>query len=126
MPFTEHDPDLPDEAAVSTDDAGYDEGVDGDVAYQDAVDAGVASEPGTQSLRDLVLYLVSNLVDDPDAVDVDVERRGGSVELRLRVPEAELGRVIGRQGRIARAIRTALMVAASRHHLRVSLDIEPA
>lgn len=80
---------------------------------------------GAGSLRELVIFLVTNLVDDPETIDVDVDQRGGNVDLRLRVPESELGRVIGRQGRIARALRTALMVAASRHHLRVSLDIEP-
>ena len=83
--------------------------------------------PGGDSverLRGLVVYLATNLVDEPDAVEVGAERRGPSVHLSLRVPEAELGKVIGRQGRIARAIRTALMVAGSRHNLRVSLDIE--
>jgi len=42
----------------------------------------------------------------------------------VRLPEEELGKVIGRGGRIAKSIRTALMVAGSQHHLRVSLDID--
>ena len=75
-------------------------------------------------LQALVAYLARNLVDDPDTVEVDAQQRGGSVFLTLRVPEEELGKVIGRQGRIARAIRTALMVAGSRQHVRASLDIE--
>lgn len=75
-------------------------------------------------LSGLVSYLATNLVDEPDAVSVGAERRGQSVHLSLRVPEAELGKVIGRQGRIARAMRTALMVAGARHHVRATLDIE--
>ncbi len=88
-----------------------------------------ASEPqangnAAESLRELVLYLVTNLVDDPDAVSVGVQQRASLVQVQLRLPEEELGKVIGRGGRIARAMRTALMIAGSRHHLRVSLDIE--
>ena len=78
----------------------------------------------SERLKGLVVYLASALVDDPAAVEVEAERRGPGVHLTLRVPEAELGKVIGRQGRIARAMRTALMVAASRDNLRASLDIE--
>ena len=86
-----------------------------------AVDLGPAPE---ERLRDLVLYMAKALVDDPDGVEVDAERRGPHVHLNLRVPEEELGKVIGRQGRIARAIRTALMIAGSRANVRASLDIE--
>jgi predicted RNA-binding protein YlqC (UPF0109 family) len=75
-------------------------------------------------LKGLVTYLASNLVDEPNAVNVSAERRGHSVHLSLRVPEAELGKVIGRQGRIARAMRTALMIAGSRQNVRATLDIE--
>ena len=81
-------------------------------------------DPPEEHLRRLVAFLASNLVDDPAAVEVDAERRGGSVLVTLRVPEEELGRVIGRQGRIARAMRTVVMIAGSRHNLRASLDIE--
>ena len=86
-----------------------------------------AGEPGVdpvERLKGLVVYMATNLVDEPDAVEVDAERRGPGVHLRLRVPEEDLGKVIGRQGRIARAMRTALMIAGSRNNVRASLDIE--
>jgi predicted RNA-binding protein YlqC (UPF0109 family) len=77
-----------------------------------------------QSLRELVLYMAGNLVDDPDQVTVTAEQRGSAVHLDLRVPQDELGKVIGRQGRIARAMRTIVMVAGTRHNVRASLDID--
>lgn len=75
-------------------------------------------------LRDLVVYLATNLVDDPESVAVEARQRGSSVFVSLRVPEEELGKVIGRGGRIARAMRTALMITGSRSNVRASLDIE--
>ncbi len=114
----EHGNDLPGEPRPQ-DDFVLDAADDADAPSPDGGDGAAAS------LRDLILYLATNLVEDPDTVEVTVARRGGIVDLRLTVPEEELGRIIGRQGRIARALRTSLMVAASRHHLRVSLDIEP-
>jgi uncharacterized protein len=77
-----------------------------------------------EELRQLVLYLATNLVDEPDHVEVTAEQRGSAVHLNLRVPEGEMGKVIGRQGRIARALRTVVTIAGSRHNLRASLDIE--
>ena len=91
----------------------------------EAADDGLA--PATdpvERLQDLVTYLVSNLVDHPDTVEFSAERPCQTVHLALRVPEDELGKVIGRQGRIARAIRTALMIAGSRYNVRATLDIE--
>jgi uncharacterized protein len=82
-----------------------------------------AATPAEQ-LRQLVLYLAANLVDAPEEVDVTAEQRGSAIHLNLRVPEREMGKVIGRQGRIARAMRTVVMIAGSRHNLRASLDIE--
>lgn len=83
-----------------------------------------AFDEATESLRELVIYLVNNLVDEPETVEIDVTRRGPSVHIQLRLPEGELGKVIGRGGRIAKAIRAVLLIAGSKHHLRVSLDIE--
>jgi uncharacterized protein len=88
-----------------------------DVLYAPATDA-------AERLRGLVGYLATNLVDDPEHVEVEARQRGGSVFISLRVPEEELGKVIGRGGRIARAMRTALMIAGSRNNVRASLDIE--
>lgn len=83
-----------------------------------------AVEAAVEELRGLVIYLAKALTDDQDAVEVDAQRRGTSVHLSLRLSEDELGKVIGRQGRIARAIRTVVSIAAARHNLRASLDIE--
>ncbi|MDQ3653923.1 MAG: KH domain-containing protein [Chloroflexota bacterium] len=83
-----------------------------------------ASVEATESLRELVTYLVNSLVDEPESVEIEVIRRGPSVHIQLCLPESELGKVIGRGGRIAKAIRTVLLIAGSKHHLRVSLDIE--
>jgi len=104
-----------------------DEPDDAEVDGEDRVDdqpTEEASDLATESLRELVRYLVHSLVDDPDTVEIFVERRGPSVQIQLRLPEGEMGQVIGRGGRIAKAIRTVLLIAGSRHHLRVSLDIE--
>jgi uncharacterized protein len=96
----------------------YDDGVD-DEPYDNA-----PATDAAEQLRGLVVYLATNLVDDPDSVEVEARQRGGSVFISLRVPEDELGKVIGRGGRIARAMRTALMISGSRNSIRASLDIE--
>ena len=76
------------------------------------------------ALTDLVAWMIGELVDDPEAAKITADRRGSHVAVRLELPEESLGQVIGRGGRIARSLRTALMVAGSRHDVRVSLDIE--
>ncbi len=87
-------------------------------------ETGAVTDQAREDLRELVAYLATNLIDQPEDVRVSVERRGSAVHLRLQVPEEELGKVIGRQGRIARAMRTAVMIAGARHDVRASLDIE--
>ncbi|HEV2109474.1 MAG TPA: KH domain-containing protein [Thermomicrobiales bacterium] len=82
------------------------------------------SGPPAEAMRGLVLYMASHLVEQSDDLDVEAEQRGSAVHVRLRVPSEELGKVIGRQGRVARAMRTALTIAGSRHNVRTSLDIE--
>ena len=77
-----------------------------------------------ESLGELVRYIASQLVDSPDNLEVVVDDRGTSVHIMLRVLEEEMGRVIGRQGRIAKAMRTVVMIAGSRQNVRASLDIE--
>jgi predicted RNA-binding protein YlqC (UPF0109 family) len=74
-------------------------------------------------LKELVAYLAKNLVDRPDEVEVeDMEEEDGLV-IELTVAEDDLGKVIGRQGRTARAMRTVLSAAASKTNRRVILEI---
>lgn len=76
-----------------------------------------------EELERLIEYMACNLVDDPDSVKVESSKRGQMVIVHLTVPSEEMGKVIGRQGRIARSMRTLLNTAASRRGMRASLDI---
>ncbi len=74
-------------------------------------------------MKELLLYMAKNLVDNPDAVTVtEVENEDGKV-LELRVAEGDMGKVIGRQGRIAKEIRTIIKTVALRTGERVSVEI---
>lgn len=77
-------------------------------------------------MREVVDVLVRALVDDPDAVEV-VEQPGrpGTVTVKVYVSPKDAGKVIGRNGRIAAAIRTVANAAAARHQLRAVVDINP-
>ena len=75
-------------------------------------------------MRELLEFLARGLVEDPDAVMVDeIEEVEGEVVLELEVAEADLGRVIGRGGRVANALRTVMKAAAVREEKRVIVDI---
>jgi predicted RNA-binding protein YlqC (UPF0109 family) len=74
-------------------------------------------------MRDLVEYLTRALVDDPDAVSVEEVEENGDLVLEISVAEDDVGRVIGRGGRIANAIRTVAKAAAVREDRRVIVDI---
>jgi predicted RNA-binding protein YlqC (UPF0109 family) len=74
-------------------------------------------------VTELLEYLARQLVDDPDAVSVEQSEEEDELVLRLRVAEADRGKVIGRQGRIARALRTVIRASAVRERRRVRLEI---
>jgi uncharacterized protein len=74
-------------------------------------------------LAELVAYLARQLVDDPDAVRVEEEEREGAVVLTLHVAQDDIGKVIGRQGRVARALRAVVRAGAARQRQRVLLEI---
>ena len=79
---------------------------------------------GVGPLRAVIEVVVRALVDHPDAVTVtESERRGVSV-LELRTAPGDMGRIIGRQGRTAAALRTLLAVTAEQHGKRAQLDIK--
>ena len=75
-------------------------------------------------MAELVEYLARQLVDEPDAVRVETEERDDdALVLVLHVGENDVGKVIGRHGRIARALRTVVRAASVRENRRVLLDI---
>jgi uncharacterized protein len=74
-------------------------------------------------VKDLIEYIACSLVDDPKQVEVTQTRRGSTVTYKLQVAKEDMGRVIGRSGRVANAMRTLLNVAAAREGKQASLDV---
>lgn len=74
-------------------------------------------------MKELLLYIARNLVDDPDAVSVTEVEGAQELTLELRVAPDDMGKVIGRQGRIAKEIRTVIRAYAQRTGRKVSVDI---
>ena len=74
-------------------------------------------------MRELLDYLARRLVDEPDAVRVEEVEEDGSLLLRLHVAPDDVGKVIGRQGRIARALRTLVRAGAAHEGRRIVLEI---
>ena len=74
-------------------------------------------------LQDLLEYLAKSIVDDPNQVFVDEYRDGKSIQLDLQVGKADIGRVIGKHGRVANSIRALLKVVAARSGKQVTMDV---
>jgi predicted RNA-binding protein YlqC (UPF0109 family) len=72
---------------------------------------------------ELVTYVAKSLVDDPDAVSVEVHEEDGGQVIELTVAEDDMGKVIGRNGSVAKAMRTLLKVVATRDGQSISLEI---
>ena len=75
------------------------------------------------SSAELVEFLARRLVDDPDAVRVEEVERDGDTVIELYVAKDDVGKVIGRQGRLARALRTFVRASAARRSGRTLLEI---
>ena len=74
-------------------------------------------------MAEIVEYLARRLVDEPDAVRVEEVEREGALVIQLYVAQDDIGKVIGRQGRIARALRTIVRASAAQRDRRVLLEI---
>lgn len=74
-------------------------------------------------MKELVMFLARSLVNDPDAVEVKETLGETASVLELKVAKEDLGRIIGKQGRTAKSIRTILTAAASRTNRKVVLEI---
>jgi hypothetical protein len=74
-------------------------------------------------MKELVEILAKSLVDQPDRVNVSVVEREKSLFIELRVAPEDMGRVIGKQGRIAKAIRALVKAGATKQRKRVTMEI---
>ena len=77
-------------------------------------------------MKDLLISITKGLVDNPNEVSVDVDEPNeeGVVVYHLHVAEGDMGRVIGKQGRIAKAIRVVMRAAANRQDAKISVEID--
>ena len=77
-------------------------------------------------MKELLVSIVKGLVDNKDAIEVTVDEKNeeGIIVYHLHVEENDMGRVIGKQGRIAKAIRTIMRAAAAKNNEKVQVDIE--
>ena len=74
-------------------------------------------------MEELVRFIAKNLVDEPDSVVVESREEGDTVVISLSVAPSDMGKVIGRQGRIAKAIRTVVKAASVREDKKYMVDI---
>ncbi len=74
-------------------------------------------------MKEIVEIIAKSIVSNPQGVEVEEERTGTTVTLKLRVAPEDMGKVIGKQGRIAKAIRMVLKAAATRENVKVIVDI---
>jgi predicted RNA-binding protein YlqC (UPF0109 family) len=74
-------------------------------------------------MKELVEYIAKSIVNDPESVNVDEETNEEGITLKLRVADDDKGRIIGKQGQIAQAMRTLLRVKAAKAATRVRLEI---
>ena len=93
---------------------------DGDLGGRDADAPGVEA---VEDLQDLIAFIAKALVDDPDAVQVTAIEGEKTTVIELTVGEGDLGKVIGKEGRTARALRTLLAATSAKQNKRAVLEI---
>ena len=74
-------------------------------------------------MRELIEFMAKSLVENPDSVTVTESRVDGVINLDLKVAQEDMGKVIGKQGRIAKAMRVVLKAAAARDNQKCNLEI---
>ena len=75
------------------------------------------------NLKDILSYIVENLVENPADISIETVEKEDTITLQLKVAESDLGKGIGRQGRIAKEIRAILKAAGLKEHKKVLVDI---
>ena len=94
--------------------------LDGDRIDDDRLDDDRAGSPRPVAVTE---YVTRNLADDPDAIEVDVEGRGDEVALMVRANPSDMGRLIGKRGRVIQALRQLVRAAGTADGVKANVDI---
>lgn len=117
----EDDDDIADDEDDDVDDDDVDD--EDDVADEDdEVDESAGNRMAGGTARAALAFIATSLVDDPDAVVIETDERRGSVRFRVHVAPGDMGRMIGRRGRVAQAIRTLVRVGGARDGVDTNVD----
>ena len=96
--------------------------IEPDADDDDGADDDDPNSVAAPSATAVLEYLARSVVDDPDGVDVDIDDGGNRVSLEVRVSDGDMGRVIGKRGRVANAIRTVVRAAAAQDEAEVDVE----
>jgi predicted RNA-binding protein YlqC (UPF0109 family) len=102
-----------------SDDDTYDDDLDDDEVDYNRVDGNSVPAP---TARAVLEYLVRQIVEDPDAVQIEVDENGRRPSLNVTVAPGDMGRVIGKRGRVAQSIRTVVRAAAARDGREIEVE----
>lgn len=100
----------------------FDDDLDDDEEEDDYNRTDGGNSVSAPTARAVLEYLVRQIVEDPDAVQVDVDERGRRPSLNVRVAPGDMGRVIGKRGRVAQSIRTVVRAAAARDGREIEVE----
>ena len=75
-------------------------------------------------MKDTLFYIISSIVDDPKGIIIDEKENDGIIEFTVTVPKTELGKVIGKRGRIIASIRNVMKIKALRQNKRVMISLQ--
>jgi len=107
---------------VSNEDPDYDEGFDDDEDFEDEI-AGEGNRIVGGRAKAVVDYIARYLAEEPDAVEVDLEERRGEVVLLVHASPSDMGRLIGRRGRVVQAMRQLTRAASAAEGVRATVDV---
>ena len=82
------------------------------------------SDTDTTHAEEVLLYIITQIVEDKSAIEIDVEETDAKVSMVAKVAQGDMGRVIGKRGRVAHAIRTIVRAAGSRDGVEVEVDFD--
>lgn len=77
-------------------------------------------------MKDLLKFITKSIVNNPDQVKINEEKEEGFVNLKLSVAQEDMGKIIGKRGKIIKAIRTLLKIPAIKQNVRVNVELEEA